>query len=129
MYQITGYDAVSDGTTLRISAISHAADAWAGAGGAIHPVGTFVSGAIFGRNNTIAFHRNAGAIQSGSRNCADYPTTDSHAFRFRAPASLLTGHRRESMTPLSCDTVHCAAYRLAYEHRWPRRDENTLLRD
>lgn len=66
MYYITDNDAVSDGTTRRIPAIPHTVDACAGEGRVILPAGTLASGAIFFRNNTIAFHRSAGTILPGS---------------------------------------------------------------
>ena len=67
------YGARGDGETLDTPAIQAAIDACAKTGGGtvLVPAGTYLTGAIFFRNN-ITLHIDAGAILCGSENPADY---------------------------------------------------------
>jgi polygalacturonase len=68
LYNIVEYGAVQDGTTLATGAIAAAIEAASNAGGGtvVVPSGTYLTGAIFLKNN-IELHVSPGAILSFSR--------------------------------------------------------------
>ncbi len=100
-FDVTGYGAVGDGTTLNTAAIQRAVEACATAGGGrvVVPGGVFVSGPVFLKSH-IDFHLGAGAVLRGSSNVDDYPyvTLAHRGYTFtNLRAALLTGHALENV--------------------------------
>ena len=74
VFDITGYGAVGNGTTLNTTAIQNAVDACYNAGGGIVnvPSGVFLTATIFLKSN-VELHLEQGATIKGSSVVSDYP--------------------------------------------------------
>ncbi len=83
-FDIRNFGAVADGRTINTEAIQKAIDTCAAAGGGqvTIPGGTFVSGALFLKDN-IELHLSAGAVLRGSREVSHYPRFqfETHGYR------------------------------------------------
>src|SRR6266567_3787222 len=72
IFDVMGYGAIGDGTTLDTDAIQKAIDACTPGGTVLVPPGTFVSGALWLKSD-MTFKVAAGATLLGSSNAVDYP--------------------------------------------------------
>ena len=92
IYYVNSYGAVSDTTTINTVAIQKAIDACAAKGGGIvaFKPGTYVTGAIFLKNN-VHLRIDKGVLILGSQNFADYPDMDTRiaGLEMKWPAALI----------------------------------------
>nr|WP_294905693.1 glycoside hydrolase family 28 protein [uncultured Lacibacter sp.] len=92
VYYVNSYGAVSDTTTINTAAIQKAIDACAAKGGGIvaFKPGTYVTGAVFLKNN-VHLRIDKGVLILGSQNFDDYPDMDTRiaGLEMKWPAALI----------------------------------------
>jgi len=109
VYDVTGFGAVGDGTTLNTAAIQNAVGACADAGGGtvLFPPGRFVTGTIYLKDR-VHLRLEHGATILGSTNGADYPVTrceyPSRSDRYTARA-LIWGEGLEDVAITGLGTI------------------------